>query len=336
VWAIAVVWQDRARLRLLAVPLFLLAWSAHYLPCLWALALLGYVAAARSLGPRRIWWLLAGGVAALCALAAWIAYRVPSRWIAGTRIDSMFGVDQVMPFGSKYAAVAMGLLCLWIYLLVRRFEEKPRLPDEPVLQLWILGAAACLVLPDSIWIPLYTGGLRFITIRLSMMSAVLFCAVLAPVRLRIAETLIATGLLALFLALSFSDERALNTVEQQVAQAAATLPTGARVVATLKNPKLYIQALTHIADRPCIGRCFDVGNYEATTGQFRLRARPGNTYLIGDHDAMGDLEADRFVFRRSDFDLYQFSACADGNSICVSRVRPGERLVKRNIALSAW
>ena len=44
--AIALVWWNQSRARWLALPLLLAAWIAHFLPCLWALAAIGYILAA--------------------------------------------------------------------------------------------------------------------------------------------------------------------------------------------------------------------------------------------------------------------------------------------------
>jgi hypothetical protein len=334
-WIIALLWGGRGRLRLLAVPLFVLAWTAHYLPCLWAAAILAYVFAARRLKPVDRRWLLGACLAAIGAAAAFIALRMSARWRGGPRIDSMLGADQVLTFGIKYEIITAGLVCLCAFLLIRCFEAQPRLWDQPIFQLWILGAAARLLLPDAIRVPFYASALSFIAIRLSLLSAILLCAVLAKVTMKAPEKMIAVGLLALFLVFSFVDERDLNAIETKTARLVDTLPPGSHVIATLKNSRLYVQALVHVLDRPCIGRCFDFGNYEPSTAQFRLRARPGNPYVTSDYDDIDDWETDRFVFRRSDFDLYRLTACSAGTDVCISRVQPGEPLAKQEISLGS-
>lgn len=330
--AVALLWRSRGWIRLAAFPLALAAFAAHYLPMLWAAALLGYALIARRLKPGQRRWLVGSFLAAIAALAGGLAFAVPSRWTSGIRIDSMFGTDQLLTWGVQYKFITAGLLCWWIWLLIRRFETDPALIDQPFVQLWILGAAACLLMPDSIWLPLYTGGLAFITIRLSLLSAILFCAVIARAPARMHETLVATAFLAAFLAFTFSDERSLNAIEQKTARAAASLPPGARAISTLEDSWLLIQSLTHVLDRPCIGRCYDFGNYEPSTGHFRLRAQPGNPYVISSNDQIGDLERNQFVFQRSDFDLYRLSPCNAGRDVCVSQVHPGERLARQEIS----
>lgn len=333
--AIALVWWNHPRKRWLAVPLLLAALTAHFLPCLWAIVVIGYLIAARRLEPSRRRWLAGAGLAAVCGLAFFLAKYVASRWASGLRVDSLFGADQVLTFGMKYKFVAIGLLCCWILLLIRRLDLAPQPLNDLAFLLWVVMAAAALLMPDSIWLPFYTGGLSFISVRLSLFSGILLCAAVASVPMRKFAKILASSLLALFLAFSYADEQALNSFQQKIAQALVTLPPGARVIAPFEDSRLYVQALNHIADVPCIGHCFDFANYEPATSQFRLRARSGNTYVISDYDQLGDLERDRYVFARTDISLYRLSVCGPGEQICASRVKAGEQIKKQALILGS-
>jgi hypothetical protein len=330
--AIALVWWNESRARWLALPLLLGAWIAHLVPCLWALAVIGYIIAARWMRPSRRWRLLAAGLAGIGGLAAFLASRVPSVWTPGIRVESFFGADQVLTFGAKYNIIAAGLLCWLILLLVRRFELHPRPLHDIVLHLWLLMAVASVSLPDSIRLPLYSSGLAFITLRLSLLSAILLCAAVAKVPLRAVETAGQLVLLAAFLSFSYGDERALNLVEQKVARAVAALPPGSRVISTVKDSRLYVPALQHVVDRPCIGRCFDFADYEPSTGQFRLRAQPGNSFVISDYAEINKLEREQLVFKRADVAVYRLFPCEAGREICEDRVSPGQRLMEDDLA----
>lgn len=330
--AIALVWWNNSRARWLALPLLLVAWFAHFLPCLWTLAVIGYIIAARWMRPSNRWRLLIGGLVGIAGLAALIASRVPSVWVRGFRVETFFGADQVLTFGAKYNFIAAGLLCWLILVLVRRFESLPRPSHDIMLHLWLLMAAASVSLPDSIRLPIYSGGLAYITLRLSFLSAILLCASLATAPLKAPAQTAQLVLMAVFLSLSYVDERALNLVEQKVARTVSRLPPDSRVVATVKDSRLYVQALQHVAGRPCIGRCFDFADYEPSTEQFRLRARAGNTFVITGSADIDNLEHKQLVFNRADVPVYRLFPCQAGREICEERVTSGQRLMEVDIA----
>jgi hypothetical protein len=330
--AIALVWWNGSRARWLALALLPVACTAHFMPCLLAVAVIGYILAARWMRPSHRWRLLAAGLIGIGGLAAFLATRAPSSWSPGIRVESFFGADQVVTFGLKYNIVAAGLLCWFILLMVRRFELAARPPlHDIVLHLWLLMAVAAVSLPDSIWLPPYTGR-TYITLRLSLLSAILLCASVARVPLKAFERIGHIVLIAVFFSFSYADERALNLVEQKVARAVAALPPGSRVISTLTDSRLYVQALQHVVDRPCIGRCFDFADYEPSTGKFRLRAQPGNSFVISDYAEVGNLERGQFVFKRPDIAVYRLFSCEAGREICADRVSPGQRLMEDDLA----
>ncbi len=330
--AIALVWWNDLRARWLALVLLPVAWIAHFLPCLWAIAVIGYIIAARWMKPSHRWRLLAAGLIGIGGLAAFLAIRGRSFWAPGLRVESFFGVDQVLTFGVKYYIVAASLLCWFILLLVRRFELAARPPlHDIVLHVWLLMAVASVSLPDSIWLPPFTGR-TYITLRLSLLSAIFLCASVARVPLKSFERIGQFVLLAVFFSFSYADDRALNLVEQKVARAVATLPPGSRVISTLKDSRLYIQPLQHVVDRPCIGRCFDFADYEPSTAKFRLRAQPGNSFVISDYADIDKLERGQFVFKRADVALFRLFPCDAGREICTARVSPGQQLKEDDLA----
>jgi len=331
--AIALAWWNHSRARWLAVPTLAIAWVAHFLPCLWAMLAIGYILTARSIPPSRRWRLLAAGLIGIGGLAACLATYVPSVWAPGVRA-AFCGADQALTFGAKYIIVAAGLFCWMIVLLIRRFELHRQPLNDIGLHLWLLMAVASLCLPDSVWLPFYSGGFAYIALRLSLLSAILLCAAIAPVPVRAFETIGLALLLSAFLFLSYRDDSALNIVEQKVARAVAGLPPGTRIIAAVKDSRLYIPALQHVADRACIGRCFDFADYEPSTGQFRVRAQTGNSFVITDPDDIGELEHRQLVFQRTDVPVYRLFPC-DGRDICADRVSPGQALIKEDMAADA-
>jgi hypothetical protein len=113
--------------------------------------------------------------------------------------------------------------------------------------------------------------------------------------------------------------------------AIATLPAGSHVLATLKDARLYVPALEHMVDRQCIGRCFDFANYEPAATQFRLRAAPGNKYVMTDIGDVSGLEHNEYFWKRQDIKLMRLIACGDNRRVCVTQVRQGETLLKTQL-----
>jgi hypothetical protein len=329
-WAITLAWRNQLRRRLLAIPLLVLAYTAHLIPCLWAIGVIGYVIVGRRLRPSHRPWLGAAALTGIAGLTLFIYKYVVAAWQPHINFSSFPGVDQVLTYGAKYLVVAGGLFAFWILLLIQRVQMPSFLRDLS-FQLWVLSAATCLLMPTIIWLPIYSAALTYIVIRLSLLSAVLLLAVIARVRLGLFENLISIALLALYFSFAYVDERAINSVEQDVAKVLATLPAGTRVVATLKDSQLYVPALEHVLDRECIGRCFDFGDYEPATTQFRLRATEGNAYVLTDIGDLSQFEHGEHVWQRQDIELIRLLPCKDGRHVCTAPVKPGDRLVKQQI-----
>jgi hypothetical protein len=336
-WAIALVWQNNPRFRLLAIPLLALAYSAHSIAFLWAIGVLVYLLIARRVKPSHRYWLLIAGIACIAGVALFVEAYIRSRWATGLRIDALFGADQVLTYGLKYRFLEAALLCLFILLLVRRFETAAGVAEDLAFQLLLLNAAAVLCLPDAIWFPQYHVRFTYIAIRLSLLSTILLSLVIARVSLHPVEKAISGFLLVLFFAFTFVDERAINLVEQKMSQAIQTLPAGVRVIATVHDAGLYVPALQHLIDRVCIGRCWDFSNYEPPTAQFRLRARPGNPYVMTSVEDVLDLENTEYVWRNRDVQLYRLQPCHETKEFCMTLVQSGEKLANQQVdATPKW
>ena len=99
----------------------------------------------------------------------------------------------------------------------------------------------------------------------------------------------------------------------------------------MKDSRLYVPALEHMLDRQCIGRCFDFANYEPAATQFRLRALPGNTYVMTDIGDVSRLEHNEYFWNRQDIKVMRLTSCGDNRQVCLTEVRQGETLLKTQL-----
>jgi hypothetical protein len=297
-WALALAWRFDPRRLALAAAILLLAYTAHALPVLWAAGTLAYVWFARRMQPGGRLRLLGAALAILAASQVPLHQLFPVKWFP----DQIFlatGADQAWVFDRKYFYVAAALLFLWgsQFLHLFRSQGAREMMSSIPLQITFLTAASACLIPDEILIPGYQHTLALVAERISLAAGVSACAALAAVRAHAPQKYGYVATTALFFALMFHDERALNRFEDRIDSLTAQLPFGARVVSPISDPSLRVNALAHIIDRACVGRCFSYANYEPSTGQFRLRAAPGNSYVAATYRDSWELQNGQHVRR---------------------------------------
>ncbi|HLK19074.1 MAG TPA: hypothetical protein VKT81_08960 [Bryobacteraceae bacterium] len=330
-WAIALVWRNHPRFRWLAIPLLVLAYTAHSIACIWAIGVIGYLLIARRLRATGRYVLLTASALSIAGAARIVAVYIQSRWAPGLHIGALLGANQALIYGPKYKLIDASLFCLCVFLLIRRLEASSNIWQDSSFQLLFLNAVAVLCFPDGIWFPQYHVRLTYIAIRLSLFSAILFCGVVGRLKMYPAEKAISATLLVFFFSFLYADERAINFVEQEMSRAIGGLPVGARVVAPLTDAGIEVPALQHLIDRVCIGRCFDFADYEPPTAQFRLRARPGNSYVMTSISDVLNLENAEYVWTNNDIQLYRLAPCDAAKEFCAHVVQPGERLTNQQV-----
>jgi hypothetical protein len=194
-------------------------------------------------------------------------------------------------------------------------------------QLYALCAAAWVLLPGGVLLPAYRSSFDYVAERMSLPGAVLFCALLASVRLPKPLLGAMAGIGVAFFGLSYADERALNQVETEMARAVAQLPPGQRVVSAVTAPESRIRSLDHVVDRICIGRCFSYANYEASTAQFRVRAEHENPIIVSNYGDSCRIQTGEYVVKPRDLPLYHIDFCEPGGRrICAIPLQAGARL----------
>jgi hypothetical protein len=312
---LAAGWDPTPRRLALAAPFFALAFVAHALAFAWGAAFLAYLVAAKYLGPQRRIQLTLGALAGLIAARVAVSAAWPTRW-AADQITLITGADQLRVFDDKYYFLFFALLAVWAMLLfdlIRNQRTEPlhlRLP----FHLCILSAAGVLLLPGAIQIPGYRHALVFIAERMSLGAAVCLCGLLASAKFGRLQYWSMGAVTAAFFFFLFHDERAFNAFEDRIGQVVAALPPSQRVLLGLDDDSLTrVNALTHMIDRECIGRCYSYANYEPSTWQFRVRAVAPNPYVASDYRDSYMMQSGQYVIKPSDLPLYQITMDDGGN-----------------------
>jgi hypothetical protein len=305
-WALALAWEWKRGRVAAAVPVLALAYVAHGLPVAWTLCLLAYLRLARPMTPPKRALLMAASLAAMILARVVVTSMMPYIWLP-QQIMSTTGIDQLWVFDNKYAVPLLGLLLIWLLLFLRLFRDSGarNAASSPLFQLGILSAVGVFIVPTRLDIPGYHHALVYIAERMSLAVGICLCALLgaAPVRAyhRYAMAVVAL----LFFGFLYRDERALNAFEDPMTRLVSQLPPGQRVVSAIDDPTLHINALTHMIDRACLGRCYSYANYEPSTAQFRVRAVAGNPIVVSTYVDSSSLQTGSYVVKERDLPLYQ-------------------------------
>src|SRR5262249_1199793 len=140
----------------------------------------------------------------------------------------------------------------------------------------------------------------------------------------------AIGVTGLFFVFLYSDERSLNALEDQIADAAAQAPPGARLITAIQAPQLRTNPIDHMIDRDCIGHCYSYANYEPSTAAFRIRVVGPTNVVAQTYMDSYLMQSGRYVVKEGDRPLYRIAL--DGNGRVVQQSLPAGTLV----GVSIW
>jgi hypothetical protein len=328
-WYLAIVWGPSKtwRIHALATPLLILAWLAHPFPVLWAVGTAAYNTLANSVQSRRRPLLLLLGLAALVTVRFILTHRYVYSW-SFDQVTFTTGANQIALFGLKYMPPFAGLLLIWaalLHTLIKRLGMAHLLSTVP-FQLWLLNAAAVVLIPDRVLFSQFSRPLGYIAERLSLTAGLMMCAVVAAAPttrlLRVALASVAV----LFFGLLYTDNRELNQLEDRLDAAVARLPPAPRVISSLPSQSLRSLCFHHDLDRACIGHCFSYANYEPSSRQFRIRALPGNQIVLNDYADVDAVAAGRYIVQPRDTPIYLAYPCGpDLRNVCTHPLQAGEK-----------
>lgn len=348
-FAVAILWRGRPVEWLIALALVPLIVLAHPLGLFWLAGAGVYVILAERVPRIYHVGLLIAGVGALFAIHEylWAHYIVEARphhfWVFN-------GADQFVLFGQRYRIIGYAFLVFVVAAIVceawllwwREDRRKVGIASSPAktsrdnfhavgFELYGLVFAAVLLLPHGAHVPGHIGAVALLTDRLTSVSvALLICIAAAarPQRWHLAAAIVLAGT---FFAFVFQDTGRINGMEMEVARLVRTLPPGARVMGTILPPPHSRVGVQHILDRACIGHCFSYGNYEPGSKMFRVRAVPGNPYVLANYDIATEMELGNYVVQPADLPVWQVYECGtpgkdfSGMRLCIAPLKAGER-----------
>jgi len=308
-WMMTLLWRPRHPRMWLAIPIAVLALLAHALPLLGAVAALLYVYGLRRVPEASRWGVFIAGVCLLVLLQTTLLTRFPTRWVPADilRLDGiteLTGAGQMWLYGAQYLIVVAGILLVWFFLFLERLDRGSILAD-PIIHLWALAMLAFILLPRQIQFPQYRFPLAFIQPRISFFIAVFFCAVVAGGLHGRGLTRASCLLAGAFFTMLFLDARSFNQVDAELNKVVAALPPGQRLVAAFEDTSsVQLNGLIHLSSGACIGRCWDYGNYEPATAQFRVQASAPNGVVADNMDLVAEIEHGHHIVTAQEAPLY--------------------------------
>lgn len=333
-FSLALLWRGRGLERLFGLLLVSLVLLAHPAGLLWLLGTALYLILWSKLPS---WWKLIVPAAAIVLLFGIRLYlmhqtRFPVDWVHDS-FYLMNGADQLTLYGQRYAvlgwaALVFGVLCILVDVISRRhdlsFGQSLRLPAE----LYLVAIVAVAMLPENLR-PSITGGwIGLLASRLTAITAIYGLCLLGSLKPR-KWHLAGFGVCAIiFFTFLYQDTLVLNRMELSAERLVNGLPFGTRVIVTIwAPPDSRVSFIGHIADRACIGHCFSYANYEPSSGQFRIRVRPGSPVVSASDDDTEDMQAGEYEVQDEDLPVMEIFQCdeKDLTKLCIRNLASGER-----------
>ena len=333
---LAILVRGRGWERGLAAVLAPLMWLAHPLGLFLLVTVGAYVLLAQHLPLRRHVYLFATSALLLLAMHLFLRVHVSDLGI-NWRLKPTFvhdGTDQLLLYGPHYVLPtrlfrAFLWTCLLLDVMRRRHAAGWWSAYALQLELYALTLLGALLLPTgadaSSFHRMGFLSIGFLTERLTSVSAIFICCLLGAMRPQKWHLIGFTIIAAFFFFFLYSDTAAINRMEAQLDLKVRELPPGSRVVASIV-PLPGRVTTHHIIDRACIGRFFSYDNYEPSSAQFRVRANPGNPFVMVDTQTAWNAQTGKYVVQASDLPLFDIYECdSSTNVLCVRELAAGDR-----------
>jgi hypothetical protein len=333
-FSLALLWRGRGLKRLLGLLIAPFILLAHPIGFLWLAGMALYLVLWTRL-PR--WWSLLVPLAALAAFFALHLYLAHQGWFPVDWVHDPFflmsGVDQLTLYGHRYAilgwaALAFGAICVLVEVIVRRGDSSFWQSVRFAAELYVVALVAVALLPENLRPSISGGWIGLLASRLTAITAIFGLCLMSCLKPR-KWHLAGFGICAIvFFAFLYQDTLVLNRMESNAEALVNRLPFGTRVIATIwAPPDSRVSFIGHIADRACIGHCFSYANYEPSSGQFRIRVRPGSPVVSASDDDTEDMQAGVYDVEDEDLPLKQIFQCEekDLTKLCIRDLASGEK-----------
>jgi hypothetical protein len=323
---LALLWRAQGRTFLYLLPLAALIWMAHPLGFAWFVATAIYLAAARLIRPPVQYVLPLAALAVVFLLRLYLAHRYEVLWPA-IPFYRLNGSDQFV-LGSRYlflgscvvlATAGCGLLHL---VQIRRKKSQNYFP--PSVQLFVVCFLGVGLLPHTMWVPRYVDPVALITSRMTLATALLGCVALSGLRPRLPFAIVTAAIALAYFGFLHQDTAKVYAMERQAQELVQKVPQNARVIASIARPRDSRLFVHHLVARACIEHCFVLNNYEAFTGQFRIRAKPGNRIVETDNQEISRMTLGDFLVKPEDLPEWQIFQCGPLEiDLCLRALQPG-------------
>ncbi|MBS1841969.1 MAG: hypothetical protein JSS69_11325 [Acidobacteria bacterium] len=334
-FALAAFWKGGAGNWITAVAIAPLVILAHPIGLAWFAGTIAYVVLRRRL-PKYLRWLLPLLVfAGYVALHAFLADS--SRYDADWRTDPFYwmnGSDQLMLYGHRYlilarVLLAWAILCFLPYFahLLSKFRTEAKTFRLPI-ELYLVALTAAAFVPENIHSELFAGWIGLLVSRLTTVTAIFGLCILGLIPLRKWQIAGFAACAAVFLLFSFQDTAKISRLESNAQILIEKLPRGTRIVPVASAPGDWrVQFIAHSIERACIGRCFSYSNYEPSSGQFRVRVRPGSWVVTDSAEKSEAMSSGDYVVQPEDLPLVSIYQCvdADWTQLCAAPLWAGNK-----------
>lgn len=326
--ALLIIWTTSGARLFWALAFVPLIWIAHPLGLAWFFGCATFVVISKKVAARWQWisTLVTLGLLVCCRL--FLASHYPAIWTSPWyRLN---GTDQLV-LGWRYRFLPYAILgsiiaCVLLDFLRRPAKSEPLKANWLAIQLWIVVLAGVMLLPDGLMFPSYAVPVLFINTRFTLAAGILACCVLGTLKplSRVILGCLTGGVAVTFFWLLFLDTGHEYSMEREAQALVQHVPQDGRVISTLFPLRSARVLSHHVAARACIGHCFLLDNYEASTKQFRLRANAGNRIVSDDARSADEMISGTYVVKPEDLPVWHLFQCGPSEiDLCLRPLKPG-------------
>ncbi len=333
-FGLALFWGARGREWIYGALLLPFVLLAHPIGFVWLIGTLAYVKVrARLTG----WWKFLPAAAAASGLLSvyWFMVRHAAKYLVDWDRGPFYlynGADQLALYGQRYfylagAAFLFGLFCVAVDLYAERRDGSRWRRFELPFELYVVAFCATGLLPESLRPSPDGGWIGLLGSRLTTISAIFGLCVLGLLRPRKWQLAGFSACAIVFFTFLYQETGWINRLEANAEQLVSNLPPGTRVIATVwAPPGSRIAFVGHAVERACIGHCFSYANYEAASGEFRVRVRKGSPVATSSTDDAEDMASGEYEVGDEDLPMKQIYQCDSGDltKLCIRDLESGE------------